>query len=192
MPSIASPNGLVPVNHPSGVIRPFAMTIVTGYTSNIFQNQPVKIGTTSTYEGTIVVATAGDVEGFIGTFQGVEFTDSDGRRRVSNKWTASAAATDIVAYVTLDSTITYQIQSNAALVVADIGKQYDYSAAAGNTTTGLSSQSLDVASVITGSGTAQLRLIGIVAGPDNNWGDTYVNALVQIVEHQNVAVKNAY
>ena len=93
MPSIASPNGLAPVNHPSGVIRPFAMTIVTGYTSNIFQNQPVKIGTTSTYEGTIVVATAGDAEGFIGTFQGVEFTDSDGRRRVSNKWTASAAAT---------------------------------------------------------------------------------------------------
>jgi hypothetical protein len=180
------------VNHPSGVIRPFAMTIVTGYTSNIFQNQPVKIGTTSTYEGTIVVATAGDAEGFIGTFQGVEFTDSDGRRRVSNKWTASAAATDIVAYVTLDPTITYQIQSNNALVVADIGKQYDYSAAAGNTTTGLSSQSLNVASVVTDSGTAQLRLIGIVAGPDNNWGDTYVNALVQIVEHQNVAVKNAY
>jgi len=180
------------VNHPSGVIRPFAMTIVTGYTSNIFQNQPVKIGTTSTYEGTIVVAAAGDAEGFIGTFQGVEFTDSDGRRRVSNKWTASQAGTDIVAYVTLDSTITYQIQSNAALVVADIGKQYDYSAAAGNTTTGLSSQSLNVASVVTDSGTAQLRLIGIVAGPDNNWGDTYVNALVQIVEHQNVAVKNAY
>jgi hypothetical protein len=165
---------------------------VTGYTSNIFQNSPVKIGPSSTYEGTIVVATAGDTDGFIGTFQGVEFTDSDGRRRVSNKWTASQAGTDIVAYVTLDSTITYQIQSNAALVVADIGKQYDYSAAAGNTTTGLSSQSLNVASVVTDSGTAQLRLIGIVAGPDNNWGDTYVNALVQIVEHQNVAVKNAY
>jgi len=192
MPATASPYGLIPVNHPSGVVRPFAMTIVTGYTSNIFANSPVKIGTSSTYEGTIVVATAGDAEGFIGTFQGVEFTDSDGRRRVSNKWTASQAATEVVAYVTLDSTITYQIQSNAALAVADIGKQYDYTAPAGNTTTGLSSQSLDVASVITGSGTAQIRLIGIVPAADNNWGDTYVNALVQIVEHQNVAVKNAY
>lgn len=192
MPATASPYGLIPVNHPSGVVRPFAMTIVTGYTSNIFANSPVKIGVSSTYEGTIVVATAGDADGFIGTFQGVEFTDSDGRRRVSNKWTASQAATEVVAYVTLDSTITYQIQSNAALAVADIGKQYDYTAPAGNTTTGLSSQSLDVASVITGSGTAQIRLIGIVAAADNNWGDTYVNALVQIVEHQNVAVKNAY
>ena len=192
MPSVASPYGLIPVNHPSGVVRPFAMTITTGYASTIYQNSPVKIIPSSTGEGTIAVATAGDASGFIGTFQGVEFTDSDGRRRVSNKWTASQAATDIVAYVTLDPSITYEIQSNAALAVADIGKQYDFTAPAGNTTTGLSSQSLDVSSVVTDSGTAQLRLIGIVAGPDNNWGDTYVNALVQIVEHQNVATKNAY
>lgn len=192
MPSIASPNGLAPVNHPSGVVRPFAMTILTGYASTIYQNSPVKIVPSSTGEGTIALAAAGDADGVIGTFQGVEFTDSDGRRRVSNKWTASQAATDIVAYVTIDQSITYQIQSNAALAVADIGKQYDFTAPAGNTTTGLSSQALDVASVVTSGGTAQLRLIGIVSGPDNNWGDTYVNALVQIVEHQNTAVKNAY
>lgn len=190
MPSTASPYGLIPANHPSGVVRPFAMTITSGYASNIFQNSPVKIVASSTGEGTIAVAAAGD--SFIGTFQGVEFTDSDGRRRVSNKWTASQVGTDIVAYVTIDQSITYEIQSNAALAVADIGKQYDFTAPAGNTTTGLSSQALDVASVVTSGGTAQLRLIGIVPGPDNNWGDTYVNALVQIVEHQNTAVVNAY
>jgi len=190
MASTASPYGLIPVNHPSGTVRPFAMTILTGYASSIFQNSPVKIIPSSTGEGTIGVAAAGD--SFIGTFQGVEFTDSDGRRRVSNKWTASTAATDIIAYVTIDQSITYEIQSDAALAVADIGKQYDFSAPAGNTTTGLSSQSLDVSSVVTGSGTAQLRLIGIVSGPDNGWGDTYVNALVQISEHQNTAVVNAY
>lgn len=183
MPSTASPYGLIPVNHPSGVIRPFAMTIASGYAANIFQNQPVKIDT----DGTLVVAAAGDT--FIGSFQGVEFTDSDGRRRVSNKWTTGTVATEIVAYVTIDQTITYQIQSNAALAVADIGKQYDFSAAAGNTTTGLSSQSLNVASSAANAG---LRLIGIVSGPDNNWGDTYVNALVQISEHQNTATVAAY
>lgn len=192
MPSTASPYGLIPANHPSGVVRPFAMTIRSGYGTTIYQNSPVKIVPSSTGEGTIAVATAGDTDGFIGTFQGVEFTDSDGRRRVANKWTASQTGTDIVAYVTLDPTITYEIQSNAALGVADIGKQYDYTAPAGNSTTGLSSQALDVASVVTGSGTAQLRLIGIVPGPNNNWDDNYVDALVQIVEHQNVAVKNAY
>lgn len=192
MASTAAPYGLIPANHPSGVVRPFAMTILSGYATTIYQNAPVKIVPSSTGEGTIAVATAGDSDGFIGTFQGVEFTDSDGRRRVSNKWTASTAATDIVAYVTIDQTITYEIQSNAALNVTDIGKQYDFTAPAGNTTTGLSSQALDVASVVTSGGTAQLRLIGIVPGPNNNWGDTYVDALVQIVEHQNTAVKNAY
>jgi hypothetical protein len=166
------------------------MTILTGYATTIYQNSPVKIITTSTGEGTIALAAPGD--SFIGTFQGVEWTDSDGRRRVSNKWTASTAGTDIVAYVTIDQSITYQIQSNAALAVTDIGKQYDFTAAAGNATTGISSQSLDVASVVASGGTAGMRLIGIVPGPDNAWGDTYVNALVQIVEHQNTAVVNAY
>jgi hypothetical protein len=183
MPSTASPYGLIPVNHPSGVIRPFAMTIASGYAANIFQNQPVKIDT----DGTLVVAAAGDP--FIGTFQGVEFTDAEGRRRVSNRWLASTVATEVTAYVTIDQTITYQIQSNAALAVADIGKQYDFSAAAGNATTGLSSQSLNVASSAANAG---LRLIGIVPGPDNNWGDTFVNALVQISEHQNTANVAAY
>lgn len=183
MPSTASPYGLIPVNHPSGVIRPFAMTIASGYAANVFQNQPVKIDT----DGTLVVAAAGDT--FIGTFQGVEWTDSDQRRRISNKWTTGTVGTEVVAYVTIDQTITYQIQSNAALAIADIGKQYDFSAAAGNTTTGLSSQSLNVASSAANAG---LRLIGIVSGPDNNWGDTYVNALVQISEHQNTANVAAY
>ena len=183
MPSTASPYGLIPANHPSGTVRPFAMTCASGYAANIFQNQPVKIAA----DGTIVVAAAGDT--FIGTFQGVEWTDSDGRRRISNKWTTGTVATEIVTYVTIDQTITYQIQSNAALAVTDIGSQYDFSAAGGNTTTGLSTQSLNVSSSAANAG---LRLIGIVPGPDNNFGDTYVNALVQISEHQNTANIAAY
>jgi hypothetical protein len=183
MPSIASAYGLIPVNHPSGVVRPFAMTCASGYAADIFQNQPVKIAA----NGTIVVAAAGDT--FIGTFQGVEFTDSDGRRRVSNKWTTGTVATEIVTYVTIDQTITYQIQSNATLAVTDIGSQYDFSAAGGNATTGLSTQSLNVSSSAANAG---LRLIGIVTGPDNNFGDNFVNALVQISEHQNTANVAAY
>ena len=189
MPSTASPYGLIPVNHPSGVVRPFAMTILTGYTSNIFQNQPVKIVPSSTGEGTIAVADAGDADGFIGTFQGVEFTDSDGRRRVSNKWTASQYGTEVVAYSTLDPSIVYEIQSNATLTVASIGKQYNLTAISGNATTGLSSQMLDTA---TSASNASVRVIGITPGPNNAWGDDYVIVQVQISEHQNVADKAAY
>jgi hypothetical protein len=188
MSSVSQPFGLRPVYSPSGVVRPTAYSILTGYASNILQNQPVKIVTSSTGEGTIAAAAIGDR--FIGTFQGVEFTDTDGRRRVSNKWTASLAATDIVAYVTLDPTIVYEIQSNAALTVADIGKQYDFTTiGTGSTVVGISQMMLDVASA---AANASFRLIGITPGPDNNWGDTYVIAQVQISEHQNVADVAAY
>ena len=188
MSSVSQPFGLRPVYSPSGVVRPTAYSILTGYASNILQNQPVKIVTSSTGEGTIAAAAIGDR--FIGTFQGVEFTDTDGRRRVSNKWTASLAATDIVAYVTLDPTIVYEIQSNAALAVTDIGKQYDFTTVGtGSTVVGISQMMLDVASA---AANASFRLIGITPGPDNNWGDTYVIAQVQISEHQNVADVAAY
>jgi len=188
MSSVSQPFGLRPVYSPSGTVRPTAYSILTGYASNILQNQPVKIVTSSTGEGTIAAAAIGDR--FIGTFQGVEFTDSDGRRRVSNKWTASQAGTDIVAYVTLDPTIVYEIQSNAALAVTDIGKQYDFTTiGTGSTVVGISQMMLDVASA---AANASFRLIGITPGPDNNWGDTYVIAQVQISEHQNVADVAAY
>ena len=187
--TVNGPFGLRPAYNPSGVIRPTAFTIANGYAQNIYQNQPVRIAPATSggeTEGTIVAAAVGAA--FIGTFQGVEFTDSDGRRRVSNKWTASQVGTDIVAYSTLDPTIVYEVQSNAALTVADIGKQYDFTAISGNSTTGLSSQALDVASA---ASNASVRLIGITPGPDNNWGDTYVIAQVQISEHQFVADKAA-
>lgn len=183
--TVNAPFGLRPSYHPSGVIRPTAFTIANGYGSTIYQNQPVRIAPSTAggeTEGTLVASAVGAP--FIGSFQGVEFTDSDGRRRVSNKWTASQVGTDVVAYATLDPAIFYDIQSNAAVTVADIGKQYDLTAIAGNTTTGLSSQALDVAS---SASNASVRLIGCEQGPDNNWGDTYCVVQVQISEHQFVA-----
>lgn len=188
MSTTSAPFGLVPAFHPSGVIRPTAYTITSAYASNILQNQPVKIVPSSTGEGTVAAAAIGDR--FIGTFQGVEYTDSDGRRRVSNKWLANTVATDIVAYVTLDPNIVYDIQANATMTVADIGKQYDFTTiTAGSTTTGLSQLMLDVASA---AANASLRVIGLTPGPDNAWGDAYPIVQVQISEHQNVADVAAY
>jgi len=179
MSATSAPFGLRAVYSPSGVVRPQAMTILTAYAANILQNQPVKIGT----NGTIEAAAIGDR--FIGTFSGLEFTDSNGRRSVSNKWTASLAATEIVAYVTLDPSMVYEIQSNAAIVLTDIGKQYDFTTiGTGSTVTGLSAMMLDVAS---SAANASLRVINIAPGVDNAIGDTYVIVQVQISEHQMVA-----
>lgn len=187
MSAISQPFGLRAAYHPSGVIRTVAMSILSGYSTGIFANQPVKIVPSSTGEGTIAAAAVGDR--ILGTFNGVEWTDSDGRRRVSNKWTASTTGTDIVAYVTRDPNIVYEIQSNAALAVTDIGKQFDFTAASGNAVVGYSTQMLDVASATTN---ATFRLLGITPGADNAFGDTYVIAQVQISEHQNVADQAAY
>jgi len=188
MSTTSAPFGLAPDYHPSGVTRPTMYSILTGYAANILQNQPVKIQASSTGEGTIIPADIGDA--FIGTFQGVEWTDSDGRRRVSNKWTASTAGTQINAYVTLDPAIVYQIQANATLDETSIGRQYNTTAiTAGNTTVGLSQLMLDVASSTTN---AQLRIIGLTPGPDNAWGDAFPIVQVQISLHQNVANIAAY
>ena len=179
MSASSTPFGLRPDYSPSGVVRPTAYSVLTGYAANLFQNQPVKIGT----DGTLQAAAVGNR--FIGTFQGVEFTDTDGRRRVSNKWTASTSATDIVAYATLDPTIVYEIQADATLAVTDIGSQYDFTTiTAGNSTTGLSAMMLGVS---TTAANASMRVIGLTPGPDNAWGDAFPIVQVQISEHQNVA-----
>jgi hypothetical protein len=168
------------------VVRPTAYTIASAYGANILQNQPVKIGT----DGTIQAAAINDR--FIGTFQGVEFTDSDGRRRVSNKWTATTTASNIVAYVTLDPTIVYEIQANGSIAVTDIGKQADYTTiTAGSTVTGLSALMLDTAT-LTDSANAALRIIDVAPGPDNAFGDNFTIVQVQVAEHQNVADRVAY
>ena len=130
---------------------------------------------------------------FVGTFMGVEFTDSDGRRRVSNKFLANTPATDVTAYITRDPAIVYQIQANGAVNISNIGNQYDFgSITAGSTVIGLSTAVLDTASLVASGAVAQMRVIGITPGPDNAWGDAYTIVQVQISEHQDVATINAY
>lgn len=187
MSSTSSPFGLRPAYHGTGgQVRAFAGTIASGYAANLLQYQPVKI----VADGSIQAAAAGDR--FVGSFAGVEWTDSDGRRRVSNKWTTGTTGSEIVAWFYRDPNIVYEIQSSATLAQADIGSQADMaSVTAGSTVTGLSEATLDQAT-LTNSGNASLRILGLAEYPDNNWGDTYVIARVQIAEHQDVADRAAY
>ena len=186
MSATSAPFGLRPAYHPSGVIRPTAMTIATGYAANILQFQPVIIHT----DGTIRAAAAGG--SFVGTFMGVEFTDTDGRRRVSNKWTASTSATEIVAYITMDPAIVYEIQATSSVNITNIGNQADMSnVTAGSTVTGLSQATLD-ASSLADTGTLQLRVVAIAPEVGNTAGDAYTIVQVQISENDLVADKAAF
>jgi hypothetical protein len=186
MSATSSPFGLRPAYHPSGILRPTAMTIGTGYNANLLQFQPVLIDA----DGTVKAAAAGG--SFVGTFMGVEFSDADGRRRVSNKWTASTAATEIVAYITMDPAIVYEVQATSSVNITNIGNQADLSnVTAGSTVTGLSEATLD-ASSLANTGTLQLRVLAIAPEVGNVAGDAYTIVQVQISEHQLVADKAAF
>lgn len=178
MSTLLSPSGLKPAFHPSGIVRQLQGQIVSGHPTDIFQFSPVAINAAG-----FLIAAAPTVRP-IGAFMGVEWTATDGRRRVGNRWEAATVGTDIVAYYTEDPYMVYEIQANATLAIASIGQQYDWTALAGNVTTGLSSVSLDVASAAANAG---LRVVGLNPGADNIFGDAFPVVQVQISEHQYVA-----
>ena len=182
MSSTSAPFGLRPAFHPSGLDRAQALAggIASAYGSNILKGQPVKYVTA----GTIQPAAAGDA--FVGAFAGVEWTDTTGRRHVSNYWPASTAyqTGSCVAYFYADQNIVYEIQSDGTLAQTSIGDEADLSNTTdGSATTGLSAATLS--NTLVGSGnSAQCRILDIAPYVDNNWGDSYVIVRVNISEYQ--------
>ena len=182
MSSTSAPFGLRPAFHPSGLDRAQALAggIASGYATDILKGQPVKYATA----GTINVAAAGDA--FVGSFAGVEWTDTTGRRRVSNYWPASTAyqSGSCVAYFYADQNIVYEVQTDGTMAQTAIGDEADLSnTTAGSTTTGLSQATLSA--TLAGAGnTAQCRILDIAPYVDNNWGDSYVIVRVNIAKYQ--------
>jgi hypothetical protein len=174
MSATNAPFGLRPAFHPSGLDRAQALAngITSGYSSNILKGQPVKYSASA---GVIVVASAGAA--WSGAFAGVEWTDSTGRRRVSNYWPASTTfiTGSCVAYFYNDNNIVYEIQSDATIAQTSIGIEYNFSnTTAGSTTTGLSACTLGVSTAIGNGSQGDMRVVDIAPYPDNAWGDSYV------------------
>jgi hypothetical protein len=190
MSATSAPFGLRPAFHPSGLDRAQALAngiqavstsgnVSAGYATTILKGQPVKMNTA----GYIEVAAAGD--SFLGAFAGVEWTDSTGRRRVSNYWPANESflVGSVVAYFYSDPNIVYEIQTDGTVAQSVIGGEADLSnTTAGSTTTGLSQATLS--NSVAGSGTAQMRIIDIAPYPDNAWGDSFVIVRATIAEYQ--------
>lgn len=182
-----APFGLRPAYFPTGLERAQAITngITSGYSSNILKGQPVVYGTTANGGtlGTVIPAAA--TGAVTGAFAGVEFTDTTGRRRVSNYWPASTTGTNIIAYFYNDLNIVYEIQSDATMAQTSIGNEYNFSnITAGSTTTGLSQCTLGVSTAAGNGNQGQMRVVDIAAYPDNNWGDAYVIVRVQLCNTQ--------
>ena len=182
MSATNAPFGLRPAFHPSGLDRAQALAngIVSGYGSAILKGQPVRYVT----GGVIEPAAAG--QAFVGAFAGVEFTDTTGRRRVSNYWPANTAyqTGSCVAYFYADQNIVYEIQADGSLAQTSLGDEADLSnVTAGSTTTGLSQCTLSTTLVGAGN-TGQCRIIDIAPYADNDWGDAFTVVRVNISEYQ--------
>ena len=143
----------------------------------IYQNDPVEMAAT----GTITVAAATDT--LLGSLNGVFFTDATtSKPTYANHLNASNAATDIVGFVSDDPYERFEIQSDAAFAVADIGLNADIVYAAGSSPNFISKVELDHSDLATTG--EQLRVIGISKDPENNTaGSADTNVVVIINEH---------
>ena len=217
MSTTFKPFGLKPAYHPSGLDRavPFTGTnsFITGVSYNapyslssgqaFYQYQPVSI----TGAGALTIAAAAAASGTVyGVFDGVEFTDSQGRRSVA-KWASKAtldASTEIIFWIFADPSLVYEIQSEGSITSAAIGSQYNFSTTAGNTPTGginignggagFSTTAIAATGVTAGQ-QGQVRVVGLgreVAYPTgelNAWGDAKTIVQIQIANNTFVAPK---
>ena len=185
MSSTNAPFGLRPAFHPSGLDRAQALAngITSGYSTQILKGQPVAYSASA---GVIIPLTTNPASGssvaWSGAFAGVEFTDTTGRRRVSNYWPASTAfqTGSCVAYFYNDNNIVYEIQADGSMAQTTIGNEYNFTnVTSGSSTTGLSQATLGSATAA-GNGTqGQMRVVDLAPYVDNAWGDSYT--IVRVV-----------
>ena len=214
MSATFQPFGLKPAYHPSGLDRavPFVGTNTyvpgTTYTApyslssgqSFWQYQPVAL----TASGQLAIAaqaaastTAGRV---YGVFDGVEYTNSDGRRSVAKyaSKTTLDASTNIIFWIFADPALVYEAQVNGSATSAAIGTQYNFDTTSGSTVTdgyaignggaGFSTTAL-LATPVAAGAQGQVRVVGLgreaayPAGNTNQWGDNFTIVQVQIANN---------
>jgi hypothetical protein len=217
MATTFKPFGLKPAYHPNGLDRAVAFVGTNSFlgadTFNapyslssgqaFYQYQPVAL--TSSNQLTIAAA---DTTPVYGVFDGVEFTDSQGRRSVA-KWISKAAldaSTQIIFWIFQDPALVYEAQVEGSAGTDSMGQQYNFSTTTGATTAsgtsigvggaGFSTTALAATPVGTGV-QGQVRVVGLgrevafPAGETNQWGDTYTIVQVQIANNSFVAPKTS-
>jgi hypothetical protein len=218
MATTFKPFGLKPAYHPSGLDRATPFVGTNSYTPGsgdftapyslsagqaFYQYQPVAVNAS----GQLTIAAAAAASGTVyGVFDGVEFTDSQGRRSVA-KWASKLtldASTQILFWIWSDPEMVYEAQANGSVTTAGIGSQYNFETDAGygtadgysigNGGAGFSTTALNNAAVASGA-QGQVRVVGLgreaafPAGETNAWGDAYTIVQVKIANNAFVAPK---
>ena len=215
MSTTYQPFGLKPAYHPSGLDRatqfvgtnsfqaatdntynaPYGLTSGQAF----YQYQPVGINSSGQL---VPAATLAATSRMFGVFDGVEFTDSQGRRSVA-KWASKTtldASTQIIFWVFSDPALVYEAQVNGSVLTTAIGQEYNFDAtnnptvgySIGNGGAGFSQTALAATSVALGA-QGQVKVVGLgreaafPAGQTNAWADAYTIVQVQIANSQIVA-----
>ena len=183
MSATSAPFGLRPAFHPSGLDRAQALAggIASEFDTDILKGQPVKY-----IAGSGVSEPVTGTEAFSGAFAGVEWTDTTGRRRVSNYWPANTAyqTGSCVAYFYNDPNIVYEIQADGSVAQTAIGLDANFTnLTAGSNVTGLSQATLNHTPEATGT-QGQVQILDIAPYPGNDWDDNFTIVRVQVADRQ--------
>ena len=122
----------------------------------------------------------------VGVFNGCSYTDpTSGEQVYKNYYPGSISASDIVASVVDNPNVVFEVQSDAALPVADLFGNFDIvdGSPVGDTKSGRSNTELDVTTGAT-TATLPLKALDISQDPDNSdVSSANTNAYVVIQNH---------
>ena len=187
MATTAAPYGFKPVNLIGGT--PYAgstrqIKIASGYASNLYNGQIVRIATDGTIQLMVNLGSAADVflAGTVGVFVGCTYTDPTLKYKLNSQyWPTGTVASDAMAYVVDDPNAVFQVQSAGSLAQADLGANVPLNAVqsttTGSTTTGNSNTSVSATAAATTL--ISLRIVDFVNGPFSTVGDAYTDVLVK-------------
>jgi hypothetical protein len=183
MSATLAPFGLRPAFHPSGLDRAQALAngIASEFDADILKGQPVKYVASAG-----VIEPVAGTEAFAGAFAGVEWTDTTGRRRVSNYWPANTAyqTGSCVAYFYNDPNIIYEIQADGSVAQTALGLEANFTnLTAGSNVTGLSQATLDHTPEASGAA-GQVQIVDIAPYPGNDWSDNFTIVRVKVAQSQ--------
>lgn len=204
-----APFGLRPVQDQAAQVRPtrYPYGILSGYASNIYKNSPVLLATATVNGVAANFVRIGAATGsFLGSFDGVEYTDSNGRPAYSAYWPASLAPSTTTnqpwyVYIWDDPRTIFEIQASGAVMTQTTSGAPFYGLNGQhintiNTTTGsavtqLSAAGADPANIVSSGSVNQLRIVGLAPYVDNAWTDPYPILRVQIASNYFTSSPNA-
>ena len=178
MSATATPMGAEPVGGLSacgsfsGKVR--HIKIASGYASNIFYGDFVKLVNTGTIEKDAGTATATPV----GIFMGCFYTDPNTSQPTFNQmWPTGTVADDAMAYVLDDPDAVFRMQGDGSLAQTTLGNNIAIIQTSGSTTIGRSKNAVNAGTAAT-TNTLPLRILEFMDGPDSTVGDAYTDVLL--------------